>query len=121
MPCNFPNRHYPVPAEGLIPQTSDLAPADRKLVLEANFNPFITQTQALLKSYGRKASQDDLAKILILECIEAGYVTENKMCRVALGSAVKPWYVSTVLHRESGHGGLWQYDDDDRYSTLPAT
>ena len=110
-----------MPAEGLIPLTSDLAPADRKLVLEANFNPFITQTQDELRSYGRKASQDDLAKILILECIEAGYVTENKMCRVALGSVVPPWYVSTVLHRECRQGVLWQCDDDDRYSTIPTT
>ena len=83
--------------------------------LETNLKPFTARTEELLRSYGAKASKSDLAKILIIECFEAGYMTEAWILTVARGLPLSNHDVSIVLHDTSAPDCPWELDDQDRF------
>lgn len=101
--------------------TVDATREARKAALEANLKPFTVQARVELASHGPRASKGDLATILILECLEAGYRTEYWIEQIARVLPLRTSDVLSTLNDESGPDGLWECDENERYSLLPTT
>ncbi|QCB41012.1 hypothetical protein E5673_01200 [Sphingomonas sp. PAMC26645] len=100
--------------------TVDATREARTAALEAKLKPFIVQVRNELASHGPRASKADLATILILECLEAGYRTEYWIERIARVLPLRASDVLSTLNEKSGPDGLWDCDENERYS-LPVT
>jgi hypothetical protein len=100
--------------------TVDATREARKAALGANLKPFTVRVRNELASHGPRASKGDLATILILECIDAGYRTEYWIERIARVLPLRASDVLSTLNEKSGPDGLWDCDENERYS-LPAT
>jgi hypothetical protein len=58
----------------------------------------------------------EVARIVITECLEAGYTTERWITQVSYGLPLKTSDVIWALWNERGPDRLWECDDNERYS-----
>jgi hypothetical protein len=76
---------------------------------------------ALVTSFGRKAPMLEVAWIVIVECLEAGYTTETWITQVSYDLPLKTSDILWVLWHERGRDRLWDCNDDEKYSLNPDT
>jgi hypothetical protein len=93
----------------------------RQMALQANLRPFAKKLHALVTSFGRKAPMLEVARIVIVECLEAGYTTETWIRQVSYGLPLKTSDILWVLWHERGRDRLWDCNDDEKYSLNPDT
>jgi len=80
---------------------------------------FIDNLKAMLDSFSPSSKKIDMATIIIIECLQFGYVTEGAIKFVASRTKIKASLViSTLIGGESSQveDNLWVCDDHGRYS-----
>lgn len=93
--------------------------AAREMALQAKLRPFTKTLYELVKSFGEKAPKLEVASIVIVECLEAGYTTERWIRQVSYGLPLKTSDVMWVLWHTRGRDRLWDCNDDEKYSLNP--
>ena len=91
----------------------------RQAALQANLRPFAKQLYDVVKTFGRKPPMLDVARIVIVECLEAGYTTEQWIRKVSYELPMKTSDILWVLWHERGPERLWVCNDDEKYALNP--
>lgn len=107
-----------VPTATPVPTSDRIA---REVALQANLRSFARNLRATVVSFGRKAPMLEVARIVIVECLEAGYMTERWIRQVSYDLPLKTADILWVLWNERGRGRLWDCNEDERYSLNPDT